>query len=517
MARPQHKQDSELTQFDDLRTWLGQVEEIGQLERISGAHWDLEVGALNEIICERLPAPPALLFENVAGHQGEGRVLANMMETMERTALTLNLPLGLSTMEVIDRLRTRLGNLVPVEPRVVPTGPVMENRKTGKDINILEIPVPRWHSGDGGRYLGTAHLVVTRDPETGLENVGCYRVMVHESDKLALYISPGKHGRMHMEKTLQAGKPVQVAMAFGQHPLMFVAASQAVPPGLSEYAWAGGLVEQPLTVIEAPLTGLRVPAAAEIVVEGEIIPGDTRPEGPFGEWTGYYASARRSEPVVQLKALYHRDNPILTAAPPFRPTIHGMYRSMLRSAMIWERGRAGRGAGRLRRLRAAAGPAFHDRHLHQATLPRSCQAGRDHGRPVSRGGVSRPLRGGGGRRRGHHQPERGGLGHVHTLQPRGVHRHHPPHLERAAGSHHPAGQEGFEFPRHHRRHPALRVEGPVSGGQPDRQENPRPSVRQVERRVGPGGTGAPAIGPQGGAIRAGIPRPPLHSRRRNLI
>ncbi len=335
MARPQRMQDEGLTPFDDLRLWLAQVEEIGQLERISGAHWDLEVGALNEIICERLPAPPALLFENVAGHQGEGRVLANMMETMERTALTLNLPLDLSTIEVIDRLRIRLGNLTPLEPRVLASGPVMENRKTGKDIDILDIPVPRWHSGDGGRYLGTAHLVVTRDPETGAENVGCYRVMVHEGDKLALYISPGKHGRMHMEKTLQAGKPVQVAMAFGQHPLMFVAASQAVPPGVSEYAWAGGLVEQPLSVIEAPLTGLRVPAAAEIVVEGEIVPGDTRPEGPFGEWTGYYASARRAEPVVQLKALYHRDNPILTGAPPFRPTIHGMYRSMLRSAMIW--------------------------------------------------------------------------------------------------------------------------------------------------------------------------------------
>jgi len=335
MARPQRIHDEGLTPFDDLRLWLAQVEEIGQLERISGAHWDLEVGALNEIICERLPAPPALLFEKVAGHDGNGRVLANMMETMERTALTLNLPLDLSTMEVIDRLRTRLANLVPVEPRVLPTGPVLENRKTGKDINILDIPVPRWHSGDGGRYLGTAHLVVTRDPETGEENVGCYRVMVHEGDKLALYISPGKHGRMHMEKTLRAGKPVQVAMAFGQHPLMFVAASQAVPPGVSEYAWAGGLVEQPLSVIEAPLTGLRVPAAAEIVVEGEIVPGDTRPEGPFGEWTGYYASARRAEPVVRLKALYHRDDPILTGAPPFRPTIHGMYRSMLRSAMIW--------------------------------------------------------------------------------------------------------------------------------------------------------------------------------------
>ena len=335
MARPQRRQDPELTPFDDLRTWLGQVEGIGQLERVSGAHWDLEIGALNEIVCERLPAPPALLFDRVAGHRGDGRVLVNMMETMERTALTLDLPLDLGAIEVIQRLRTRLGSLEPREPRVVSWGPVLENRRTGKDIDILDVPVPRWHSGDGGRYLGTAHLVVTRDPETGAENVGCYRVMVHEPDKVALYISPGKHGRMHMEKTLRAGKPVPVAMAFGQHPLMFVAASQAVPPGMSEYAWAGGLVQQPLSVIEAPLTGLRVPAAAEIVIEGEIVPGDTRPEGPFGEWTGYYASARRAEPVVQLKALYHRDDPILTGAPPFRPTIHGMYRSMLRSAMIW--------------------------------------------------------------------------------------------------------------------------------------------------------------------------------------
>jgi UbiD family decarboxylase len=247
----------------------------------------------------------------------------------------LNLPFDLSTIEVIDRLRQRLRSLVPVEPRVLSSGPVMENRKTGKDINIFDIPVPRWHSGDGGRYLGTAHLVVTRDPETGVENVGCYRVMVHDENKLALYISPGKHGRVHMEKTLGAGKPMPVAMAFGQHPLMFVAATQAVPPGVNEYAWAGGLVGQPLNVIECPITGLHVPAAAEIVIEGEIVPGDRLPEGPFGEWPGYYASARRAEPVVHLKALYHRDDPILTGAPPFKPTIHGMYRSMLRGAMIW--------------------------------------------------------------------------------------------------------------------------------------------------------------------------------------
>jgi 4-hydroxy-3-polyprenylbenzoate decarboxylase len=159
--------------------------------------------------------------------------------------------------------------------------------------------------------------------------------MVHDKNRLTLYISPGKHGRIHREKTLDAGKPFPVAMVFGQHPLMFIAATQSVPIGVNEYEWAGGIVGEPVQLIEGPLTGLRIPAAAEIAIEGEIIPGETLPEGPFGEWTGYYASARRAEPVVNVKAVYHRQDPIITGAPPFKPTIHGSYRSLLRGAMIW--------------------------------------------------------------------------------------------------------------------------------------------------------------------------------------
>jgi UbiD family decarboxylase len=124
-------------------------------------------------------------------------------------------------------------------------------------------------------------------------------------------------------------------MVFGQHPLLFIAASQAVPFGVNEYEWAGGLLGQPVEVMEGPLTGLRFPAAAEIAIEGEIIPGETLPEGPFGEWPGYYASARRAEPFVRVKALYHRNDPIICGAAPFKPTIHGMYRSCLRAATVW--------------------------------------------------------------------------------------------------------------------------------------------------------------------------------------
>jgi 4-hydroxy-3-polyprenylbenzoate decarboxylase len=159
--------------------------------------------------------------------------------------------------------------------------------------------------------------------------------MLQDKDKVGLYISPGKHGKIHYEKAMRAGKPFPVAMVFGQHPLLFIAASQAVPFGVNEYDWTGGLLGQPIEVMEGPLTGLRFPATAEIAIEGEIIPGESLPEGPFGEWPGYYASAQRAEPFVRVKALYHRNDPIICGAAPFKPTIHGMYRSCLRAATVW--------------------------------------------------------------------------------------------------------------------------------------------------------------------------------------
>ena len=319
----------------DLRDWLESVDGLQQLERISGAHWDLEIGALTEIILERMTTPPALLFDSVPGYDPHRRVLANMLESLERTAVTLKMPGDLKTIPFIDLLRGKLRNLKPLEPEIVSTGPVFENIEKDNSVDLLKFPVPRWHEGDGGRYLGTAHLVVTRDPETGVENVGCYRVMLHDKDKLGLYISPGKHGKIHFEKAMRAGKPFPVAMVFGQHPLLFIAASQAVPFGVNEYDWASGIIDRPIELIEAPLTKLHIPAGAEIAIEGEIIPGETLPEGPFGEWPGYYASARRAEPFVRVQALYYRNDPIICGAAPFKPTIHGMYRSLLRAATVW--------------------------------------------------------------------------------------------------------------------------------------------------------------------------------------
>ncbi|HZH84894.1 MAG TPA: hypothetical protein VFD87_17225, partial [Phototrophicaceae bacterium] len=111
----------------DLRDWLKEVKRLEQLEQISGAHWDLEIGALTEIILERIATPPAVIFDNVPGFDPKRRVLANMLETLERTALTLNLPLDLKTIPLIDALRARLRAMQPIKANLVSTGPVFEN------------------------------------------------------------------------------------------------------------------------------------------------------------------------------------------------------------------------------------------------------------------------------------------------------------------------------------------------------------------------------------------------------
>src|ERR1041384_4835115 len=155
MAKPEPKVKQE-SYACDLREWLEDVDRLGQLETISGADWDLEIGALTEIILEPSATPPAVIFDRVPGYEPNRRVLANMLETLERTALTLNMPTDLKTIALIDRLRGKLASLQPIKPNVVSSGPVMENVYTGADVDLMKFPIPRWHEGDGGRYLGTA-------------------------------------------------------------------------------------------------------------------------------------------------------------------------------------------------------------------------------------------------------------------------------------------------------------------------------------------------------------------------
>ena len=321
---------------EDLRDWIDRSQAIGEVVNISGADPNLEVGALDEYAFREFGGGPAILLDQLKGYAPTHRILLNQLTSVPRIALTLNLPIPGSKMELVKTWRNRVKSVGLVPTQRVDNGPVTENIQDGPAVDLLQFPAPLWHEEDGGRYLGTGSLTITRDPETGWVNVGTYRAMVHGRDKLGLYISRIKHGRRHLEKYWASGKPCPVVLSFGQDPLLFLTSSMPLPADVNELEYAGGIRGCPVKVMHGELTGLPIPANAEIVVEGEIYPDESLPEGPFGEWTGYYASATRNEPVVNVKRVMYRNQPIVSGEPPLRPpNAHTYWRSFFKSALIW--------------------------------------------------------------------------------------------------------------------------------------------------------------------------------------
>jgi len=321
----------------DLREWLEKVRELGDLREINGAHWNLEIGPITELAYKGTTTRPAIIFDEIKDHPKGYRVLVNMVHSLKRLALTLGMPLDITPTKFVLKWREMVKSLEPIPPRVVKDGPVLENVQRGDDVDLYKFPTPQWHEYDGGRYIGTANITITRDPDEGWVNFGVYRVVIHDKNTLGFYVSPGKHGRIHREKYFNQKKPCPVAISFGHDPLLFLIGTIEVPFGVSEYDYAGGLRGEPIEVIEGQVTGLPIPASSEIVIEGESISGEERMEGPFGEWPGYYSSSQRPEPTIRVKAVMHRNNPILCGSPPFPPPTGALYyRGLMRSAMIWE-------------------------------------------------------------------------------------------------------------------------------------------------------------------------------------
>jgi 4-hydroxy-3-polyprenylbenzoate decarboxylase len=211
----------------------------------------------------------------------------------------------------------------------------MANVMTGDTIDVTKFPAPQWHSKDGGRYIGTGCYNIMRDPDTGWINCGTYRVMIHDAKTLGFYISPGKHGRQIRDKYKARGERMPVVTVCGGDPMSFLMGCSEIPQGVNELEVVGGMRGSPVEVIKGPVTGLPIPANAEIVIEGFVDPGNERIEGPFGEWTGYYASDLRPEPVIDIQAIYYRDEPILLGCVPERPPDEiCRYRAIVRSALL---------------------------------------------------------------------------------------------------------------------------------------------------------------------------------------
>src|SRR5438093_1118563 len=204
----------------DLREAIERMERAGELLRIRGADWKLEMGTLAEIVY-RQDNPPAIVFEDIPGYPG-CRAVSGLTNSARRLAITLGFPVPSHPLDVVRAYRDRMKVHKPIPPRVVNDGPVLENVLKGSDVNVLKFPAPLLHEQDGGRYLGTDDLVIMRDPEENWVNCGTYRSMVQGPDRVGLWMSPGKHGRQIREKYFKLGQPCPVLISLGHEPLLFL-------------------------------------------------------------------------------------------------------------------------------------------------------------------------------------------------------------------------------------------------------------------------------------------------------
>ncbi|MFH0812966.1 MAG: UbiD family decarboxylase [Pseudomonadota bacterium] len=299
----------------DLRKWISQLENENLLKRVSAeVDWNLEIGSITRKVTSQ--EGPALLFEDIKDHKDTWgkRFFTNGVGSEERIALALNLDRKAGYREIVRTIKDRLFKLI--KPIFTDNGPVKENIIRENKIDLYQFPVPKFHLKDGGRYINTTASIVTKDPDTGEYNLGIYRGMVVEKNKIGLLLVATQHWGFHYAKYKARGEPMPVACVYGWDPCLFFVSSMPiqhpyVPFG--EYEHCGGLRESPVELIKCETSDLMVPASAEIVIEGVISPDpkDYVMEGPFGEYPGYYGGARSPKPAIEVKCITFRNDPIL--------------------------------------------------------------------------------------------------------------------------------------------------------------------------------------------------------------
>ena len=318
--------------FKDIRQFIEFLDERGDLKRITAkVDSDLEITEITDRTIKS--GGPALLFENVAG--SDAPVAINLMGTHQRTAWALGV-------ENIDDLTSRvrkllglaqgppsglmgkaraLGDLVSVartQPKIVRRAPCQDVVVTGEDVDLNILPALKCWPDDAGRYI-TLPLVVSRDPESGRRNVGIYRMQIFDRNTTGMHWQTHKGGAHHYRVgESQRLQKLEVAVALGGDPAAIWSGSMPLPPDMDEFAIAGLIREEPVELVKCKTVDLEVPAHAEYVLEGYVTPGELRPEGPFGDHTGYYSPAE-DYPVFHVTTMTHRKNPIYPTTMVGRP------------------------------------------------------------------------------------------------------------------------------------------------------------------------------------------------------
>ena len=326
--------------FTDLREWVAAMERINELQTFEDVDPEFEIGALTEMSAEA--KGPALLFDKIKGYAPGYRVVSNLYRGRKRLLATLEMPIDLTPVQALQRWRRVIADFKPLAPVEVKSGPVLTHSMDGPDVDISIFPAPVWHELDGGPYIGTGDLVIVRDPDTGWINLGAYRIQNHDKATGGLFIQSVRHGYKIAQKYWAKGQACPVAVCLGQDPVILLAAGDTVArtaEKVCEYDFAGYIRGKAIEVVPGRLTGFPVPATAEVVLEGEIPSPEEekRPEGPFGEYLGYYAHGNLPEPILRVKSVSYRDDPILVGKPPLKPTFGSRTALPLSVGGLWNR------------------------------------------------------------------------------------------------------------------------------------------------------------------------------------
>ena len=278
-----------------FRDCLRQLEEAGELLRLKKAVDPRHLSAL------MAQAPQATFFEQITGYP-DWRAAGALLSTRRRLALAMGCP------EAAIATRFEEGIRRPIDARLVDRAPCQEVVLTGDDVDLTRLPLPMMHVKDGGPYI-SGTLVVSKDPEYG-RNVGSYRMMYRTPRETGIDLVSSSDMRIYYQRALEQGRPLEIAVAIGVHPFELLAASYKAPIAVDEFAVAGGLHGAPVDLVKCKTVDLEVPASAELVLEGELLPiGWTADEGPFGEFS-HITGEVKWNPIFRVRAITHRRDPI---------------------------------------------------------------------------------------------------------------------------------------------------------------------------------------------------------------
>jgi 2,5-furandicarboxylate decarboxylase 1 len=281
----------------NFRDFLTQLEQKGELVRI---HEEIDI---RELSARTAASDKALWFHHVKGY--DMGVVSGILGSRQRMAISMECDHRKMGQEFHRRLAQ------PIPPELVPTGKVKEVIRIGDQIDLTALPVPLVSRLDGGPYI-TSAIGISKDPELG-RNVGCYRFMIRGPKETGIDLIGASDLKLFYDRAFKQGKPLQLAIAIGVHPTLLMGAAHMAASGQDEFELAGALAGEPVRLVKCETVDLEVPADAEIVIEGELLPiGWTEDEGRFGDFTGFVGPIKYN-PVFRVTAITHRKDAVFYA------------------------------------------------------------------------------------------------------------------------------------------------------------------------------------------------------------